>query len=1694
MRRPKYRLSPNEVERLVKEDQEQRRKLRIIQVREQSKANASIIRNDVRREKERLLNQFAAVLKEQLEAEKEENIRKFEQKYENTLRTIGEGHKEALIHGDGVNRAEKLQRQMQDEAAAQQRFTQALDQKRKEDSLKEFEKTKNILARQAALLTEKQRAMEIASLPPPPPDITVELEKTKKRAVPMVDMQAFATTHYHIPDYQVVRAGSQEQLYNAKSQAQDATLKLRQDLEDKARSEHARLERARIRGNEALQKELLKHDYEDMLKDLSLLQKKDRWLRKKMLSQIPKQVFIPPEIYLEEKMEKQNEMERKFNEIYMDHSKMERDKQRLADASHQIVSHEFESVASPLPPVAAPTAAAAAEDFSISMSRINPALRDLTNHSPPVRDSEARKPDTVLKQLLNRIKEQRDDSGTNDKVPLASEAVPSASEAVPSASEAVSTIPAEAKRKPTSGEDNRIVTAAGKAEWVTPLDDSPGLEPGVTAHTRRSLRQANGEANPQPGIEVRSMTENDKMIEDLWKRIQLIQSQKEELAQQLQAQGVACLVSDTDGSTLEGIEEDWTLEEVDIDGSTQMDEQVNVLPMERVASNVEQTTAASAWAPPWGSGWGTAVGSHLRTDVDSAFTVEARRDTGMQPQVSNLQMDKTNLNIGPANSALKPMDSWDIPGDLRTTVGPGFISGARKDLGVPPQGSSVSFDKADSNIGLAKSAWKPPGSWNIPGDLRTNVGSGFISGARRDFEWQQERRLLQECGMGEVVRFGGFGLAGSASGVLKLAGDAQQILQNPSFDRMTASSLGYGTMGSHTDESASQGVVRFGPGENESIGWSVGLGNDNGDMVRKVQEYRERAVERQANMDAETLSKVRAYQHQLLQTYEDKKKYLADIRADIEKRQQELATAASSKPAFSIPVKQSVADKWGNLTGNSQTVSAGQKMVPSGTGESNVGEIFNDRKNVQMHESSKASLPTGLSASHVGHRPNGGSGAENVCHKVSSTCVAAGQQKIIKSASLRDNRCSGEKYNIDTVRKSLSFDEECMMSGHGPWKGVVDADTSNCSHASTDDSRLISSEEERGSPVLPQGHLGVSEKSHTLLQDRPYVYGSALLAQAQERKLGFEHRQMELQNQLLDIQRQKDAIMQAYYTGQSALQHREETLMSKMATASALLNVDSNEKQRVEVRAKLAHIRSQIDTDARSRTMSQGNVSGNTSIDVAQGKESRSDLAATNANYNVPPQPTDSLNESADIDRTSSWQSLGNISMPGNTSSDSYLAEISFHKIRSDDGRSLPSSAFHVPLPSSATSISVPRTLTQSHQQQPQTWASILSTSAPSQQQSVGQQQDSLQNDRLGSQNEVNTGILSNTGHLEQQKATSNQKESFQNARSLAAQVVESGSYDLVKHQYTSSPVLCGLTPHQPHELSTILEVDTPGSVSAVTSGRKLVISSGQSTGTSDHINSIPSQAWNLPRTGASVLVDVFADLPYTFQETRAASLGSGAVFHLKPGHKFDEASSDRSEPGLRLDSSVSCGQKQTKAKRSLDFSDNSHVSTLPALVEFAQYRASDIQVPGMKRIEQVNLDTDRTPGQDASVGEDSSLKISGFSEYLRVEESGGANAVDEWTGMSALSSSTSHVDAAGNVGSFAASEDKASDRPEVLGSVPHGHSFDAKTVERLQQQSRAVFGDVVAGEGSHETSVASLLCSSLSCDLEEASIPEAGH
>ena len=50
-----------------------------------------------------------------------------------------------------------------------------------------------------------------------------------------------------------------QELYDAKSLAEETDLRLKQDLAERRRALHEQAERARIRGNKALETEILKH-------------------------------------------------------------------------------------------------------------------------------------------------------------------------------------------------------------------------------------------------------------------------------------------------------------------------------------------------------------------------------------------------------------------------------------------------------------------------------------------------------------------------------------------------------------------------------------------------------------------------------------------------------------------------------------------------------------------------------------------------------------------------------------------------------------------------------------------------------------------------------------------------------------------------------------------------------------------------------------------------------------------------------------------------------------------------------------------------------------------------------------------------------------------------------------------------------------------------------------------------------------------------------------------------------------------------------------------------------------------------------------------------------------------------------------------------------------------------------------------
>ncbi|KAH3814630.1 hypothetical protein DPMN_143135 [Dreissena polymorpha] len=145
IRKGGLRLSPNEEAQIVREETEKRRRLRIQQVREQSKENAAKIRHAVKQEKHKQLMRLATDIKDQLEAEKAERVRHLEQQYDNSLRNIGVGHKSAGQQPDYAE--EKALVQQEENLRAEARGRAAAEHHRQEAAQRNFEAQKHVIAR-----------------------------------------------------------------------------------------------------------------------------------------------------------------------------------------------------------------------------------------------------------------------------------------------------------------------------------------------------------------------------------------------------------------------------------------------------------------------------------------------------------------------------------------------------------------------------------------------------------------------------------------------------------------------------------------------------------------------------------------------------------------------------------------------------------------------------------------------------------------------------------------------------------------------------------------------------------------------------------------------------------------------------------------------------------------------------------------------------------------------------------------------------------------------------------------------------------------------------------------------------------------------------------------------------------------------------------------------------------------------------------------------------------------------------------------------------------------------------------------------------------------------------------------------------------------------------------------------------------
>ncbi|XP_049745464.1 centrosomal protein of 295 kDa [Elephas maximus indicus] len=303
----RLRLSPNEEAFILKEDYERRRKLRLLQVREQERDIALQIREDIKQRRNQQFTRLAEELRAEWEESQTQKIKNLERLYLASLKNMGEGHRQAKENEpdlDGLARqaAERKKK-------AEMRHKEALKiQKNKKEILMK-QKTWHIKARQAALLMEKERSAKITSLPPPPPTLFENIDVKK---IPSV--KTSSSTYHHL--YTLVNREMDTKQPDPHLAAEEEAKRLEELQKQVAQERLEQFEKAHVRGFHAMKKIHLAQNQEKLMKELKQLQQEDLARRRQNVARMPPQLVELPYKRSEMKEDWQRELEFAFEDMY----------------------------------------------------------------------------------------------------------------------------------------------------------------------------------------------------------------------------------------------------------------------------------------------------------------------------------------------------------------------------------------------------------------------------------------------------------------------------------------------------------------------------------------------------------------------------------------------------------------------------------------------------------------------------------------------------------------------------------------------------------------------------------------------------------------------------------------------------------------------------------------------------------------------------------------------------------------------------------------------------------------------------------------------------------------------------------------------------------------------------------------------------------------------------------------------------------------------------------------------------------------------------------------------------------------------------------------------------------------------------------------------------------------------------------
>lgn len=310
-----YHLSPNEQAVLLRQKTCERRKSRLIRVREQEKAHArnlakqSVLKRDA--ERASLEEQVRGLTESCIEAE----LRSLEEKYSKTLETLGQGQKAAQFVNDEYSRVQELRVLLTatQRAKARERHVAALKQRAAEQKADRTFKERALQRRKEARKVDRQALLEILPSSTSPHMLVLNLATEKGRKVKLKEVEGYSMSYYHIPDSVVERAGTEElSCGDAHQLAREVTDR---DAVTEARSHMIRQEqseRSRLRHRQAMEKVKLEKAKDRVLAEIGDLEREDRVRRQKSLAKQPLGVFQPPQHRLQAYQEQQREMEQAF--------------------------------------------------------------------------------------------------------------------------------------------------------------------------------------------------------------------------------------------------------------------------------------------------------------------------------------------------------------------------------------------------------------------------------------------------------------------------------------------------------------------------------------------------------------------------------------------------------------------------------------------------------------------------------------------------------------------------------------------------------------------------------------------------------------------------------------------------------------------------------------------------------------------------------------------------------------------------------------------------------------------------------------------------------------------------------------------------------------------------------------------------------------------------------------------------------------------------------------------------------------------------------------------------------------------------------------------------------------------------------------------------------------------------------------